>query len=142
MTRDIRTLMREEAEVRLGSCMHDTQGSVAAKLLTTRGIILETYDGVCMPVPEEHKLAILDFEHRFNALVYYVMYAHSVDFGDTITLLYVSNRQEEWEYERKYLKEGHPFAYIVNLANPVLSERRSVSLAQRKYSVLERASNV
>ena len=142
MTRDARTLMQEEAEFRLSSCMHDTQGSIATKLLNTRGIILETYDGVCMPVPEEHKSAIADFENRFNALVYYVMFDHSVDFGDTISLLYVSNRQEEWEYERKYLKEGHPFAYIVNLANPVLSERRSVSLIQRKYSVLERVSNV
>ena len=139
MTRDKKVLMQEEAEFRLNSCMYDAQGALAAKLLNTRGVVVEAYNGVCIAVPEEHKPIIEDFENRFNALVYYAMYDHSVDFGDTISLLYVSDRQSEWEYERKYLKEGHPFAYVVNLANSVLSGMRPVSLVQHTYYILERA---
>lgn len=34
--------------------------------------------------------------------------------GQLLTLLYVSHNEEEWEDDRKELKEGYPFVYVWN----------------------------
>lgn len=54
------------------------------------------------------------FETKYNCLVYYGMYSKT-SFGELLTLLYVSDEMELWDFERENLNNGCAFAYVWNL---------------------------
>lgn len=76
---------------------------------------------------EEYENAIKQFEKEHNALVYHSILTHTT-FGTILTLLYVSENQEEWQEDREQLNEELPFAYCVNLEDDNCSEFGGVQI--------------
>lgn len=70
---------------------------------------------------KEYKNAIKKFEKEHNALVYHAILTRTV-FGTILTLLYVSEHQDEWLGDRKELYNGVPLAYCINLEDDTCSE--------------------
>lgn len=82
--------------------------------------------------------SILDFECTRNCIVYATIYNEFKEIGNHLTLLYVSyENRDEWEAEKKDLKDMKPIAYVVNLTYPELSEYGTVVLRSHD-GVLER----
>lgn len=81
---------------------------------------------------------IFDFERTRNCIVYATIYNEFKEIGNHLTLLYVSyGNQDEWEAEKKDLKDMKPIAYVMNLTYPELSEYGTVVLRSHD-GVLER----
>ena len=74
---------------------------------------------------DEQKEIVLDFEAEHDALVYHVIHDFT-GFGELLTFFYVSDDDEEWEYDRADLKEGYACAYVKNLTDDMCSEFGSV----------------
>lgn len=68
-----------------------------------------------------------NFEKENNCLVYYGIYSNS-NIGKILSLLYVSNYEEEWELDRSDLKEGFPLAYVYNMTYEPDSEFGSIGI--------------
>lgn len=79
--------------------------------------------------------AVKRFEAEHNAVVYFATYDH-MEFGDCLSMLYVSNYPEEWQQDRDELKDGYPFAYVENLDAPDCSEFGSIGIAPRMGSII------
>ena len=70
---------------------------------------------------------IQKFEETYNAVVYHVQLSH-LTFGDCYAFFYVSDYEDEWEYERAGLKEGFPIVYVWNATDPACSEFGSIGI--------------
>ena len=74
---------------------------------------------------DEQKEIVSEFEQEYYALVYHVIH-NFTEFGELLTFFYVSDDDEEWEYDRADLKEGYACAYVKNLTDDICSEFGSV----------------
>lgn len=70
---------------------------------------------------------IRDVEERYNIVVYHAIHDYT-DFGEILTLMYVSDDEEEWEMDRDDLTNGYPCAYVINLDDDYCSEFGSVQV--------------
>lgn len=77
-----------------------------------------------IPLVGNAKIAVLDkkrleivenFQKRYNSLVY-----HAIESYGMFALLYVSDDEESWEYER--LEDNYISAYVYNINHPECSE--------------------
>lgn len=75
------------------------------------------------------KTLVERFEKFNDALVYYTILSHT-SIGRLLSILYVSNEKEEWEDDRKILKEHTPLAYVCNFDEPDCSEFGYIKIAQ------------
>lgn len=76
---------------------------------------------------DEEKEMVRKFEEEHNALVYMVVRAFT-QFGKMDSLLYVSDWQEEWEYENEDLRDGYAMSYTINHDMPDCSEFGSIAV--------------
>lgn len=76
---------------------------------------------------EEIDQAITKFEEEFTAIVYHVNFFNS-NFGKLYSFFYVSQHKEEWEMDRKDLKEGYPIVYVYNKDDEYCSELGSIGI--------------
>lgn len=74
---------------------------------------------------DEQKEIVSEFEQEYDALVYHVIH-NFTEFGELLTFFYVSDDDEEWEYDRADLKEGYACTYVKNLTDDMCSEFGSV----------------
>lgn len=74
----------------------------------------EFFDGVLYWVSNkpEFEQVIKDFEKDYDYLVYHAQLVHT-EFGDWLTLLFVSRYEEEWEEQREYLKKGEDYSCVI-----------------------------
>lgn len=75
----------------------------------------------------EQQEMVDEFEREHNAVVYHIIH-NFTQFGELYTLLYVSEDEEEWGYDRDDLKEGYPIAYVKNATDDWCSEFGSVGI--------------
>lgn len=61
----------------------------------------------------EFKVIKEQFEEQYECLVYYGVLT-TTEHGQYLSLLHVSHHEEEWEDDRRELKDGYPFAYVWN----------------------------
>ena len=73
---------------------------------------------------------VKDFEEKFNGLVYHVIHTYT-NFGELYNLLYVSDTIEEWEIERKDMKDGYVFVWCENISEPLFSEFGTIGVGNR-----------
>lgn len=76
---------------------------------------------------DKWKEIISKFEKEYDALVYHVIYSHT-NLGDMLSLLYVSDDEDEWGMDREAIAEGFSYAYVENLDDPFLSEIGSIGI--------------
>lgn len=79
---------------------------------------------------DEQKEIVSDFEAEYDALVYHVIH-NFTELGEMLTIFYVSDDEEEWEYDRADLKDGYACAYVKNLTDDMCSEFGSVCFRQQ-----------
>ena len=64
---------------------------------------------------------INEFEKSHNALVYHCQLTH-LEFGDVLSLFFVSEYEDEWEQDNDDIKEGQALVYAANLDDDMFSE--------------------
>ena len=74
--------------------------------------------------PEWEK-QVEEFEAEYNALVYHAVHSYTT-FGECLSLLYVSDYPDEWEYDNEDIKDGYVMTYTINLDYPDCSEFGSI----------------
>ena len=79
---------------------------------------------------DEQKEYVSEFETEHDALVYHVIHNYT-EFGELLTYFYVSDHEEEWEYDRADLKDGYACAYVKNLDEDAFSEFGSVAFKEQ-----------
>lgn len=87
---------------------------------------------------EEWKKIISDFEKNYNAIVYHVIFSRTT-FGNMLSLLYVSEHEDEWESDMSDLADGYSYAYVANLDDNDLSEIGSICISPRFGGVVRTA---
>lgn len=104
----------------------------AIRLYETKGVVMmsESLLGTLFFLDESIKKEVEYFEKSENALVYAVIHTPS-SFGDLYSLLYVSDYEENWDYDNLYIKDGTPYAYVVNTDDPMLSETGIIGVVSR-----------
>lgn len=81
--------------------------------------------------------AINNFEKKYNALVYHIIYT-CTSFGELYTMLYVSEYTSDWENDRNDLKNSSCYAYVWNKSDKVLSEIGLVGVEKVNSCLLNR----
>ena len=79
---------------------------------------------------DEQKQYVSEFETEHGALVYHVIHNYT-EFGELLTYFYVSDHEDEWEYDRADLKDGYACAYVKNLDEDAFSEFGSIAFKQQ-----------
>ena len=64
---------------------------------------------------EEFVAKVKEIEQQHNIYVYHCIFSHT-NFGDLLTMLFVSNDQDFWEFEREQLKDGYAGVYVWNMS--------------------------
>lgn len=81
--------------------------------------------GYIYTLSDEHMKLIQDWEKETNNLVYHVIH-NFTNFGELLTILYVSQYTEEWEMDRADIENSiypvTPLAYVMNLTDEFCSE--------------------
>lgn len=82
----------------------------------------QALDGILYWVSNEPEYvkAIEEFEKEYG-VVYHATLSHT-NFGDLLSLFYVSKHKQEWAKDNADLEEGYTFAYVVNLTDDTCSE--------------------
>ena len=79
---------------------------------------------------EELTAKVKAFEEEYNALVYHVIHTFT-GFGELYSFLYVSDHQDEWEYDNEDIKENYTMAYVWNKDDEWCSEFGSIAVRQK-----------
>lgn len=123
-----RTIQKQEAIHRMK--MLNLHGNVLREFEQENRLNMSEYGGFLYWLHSDQQAIVDEFEAEWDALVYHVIHSYT-SIGEMLTLLYVSNYPEEWEYDRLDLAEGYPLAYVKNLDDPYLSEIGSVGIECR-----------
>lgn len=76
--------------------------------------------------PEWEK-KIKEFEKKNNALVYHAIHSYT-ELGELLDLLYVSDNEEEWEYDLEDLENWCALSYCINLTDDMCSEYGTIAI--------------
>lgn len=76
--------------------------------------------------PEWEKM-VKEFEEKNNALVYHVIHSYT-ELGELLDLLYVSDNEEEWEYDLEDLENWCALSYCINLTDDMCSEYGTIAI--------------
>lgn len=68
---------------------------------------------------------VREFEEKYNALVYHAVHSYT-EFGELLSLLYVSDYEEEWPIDHEDIPYGVVMTYTINLDEPMFSEFGSI----------------
>ena len=83
------------------------------KCFEQEGIVSESAPplGTCSQLEGEQLERVRKFEEKYNAVVYHVIHSFT-NIGELESYLFVSDRPDEWETDRKDLKSGQPLVKI------------------------------
>lgn len=77
-------------------------------------------------------------ERKHNILVYHCQLTHT-EFGDLLSLLYVSADEDNWEYERQDIQNGITYCYVANLDCEYDSDWGTIGITPSQGGVLRTA---
>lgn len=86
-----------------------------------------SYRGVTQPIPVELIDQLKQLEEKHSIMFYHITRTDA-EFGVCYECYYVSNEEDEWEYEIEDVKRLHPFAYVINTSEPMFSEFGMVAI--------------
>ena len=96
------------------------------------------HGGILYWVEGETEKKIREWEEKTGNLVYHVIHDYT-EFGELLSLLYVSQYEDEWEMERDDLVDGYPLAYVMNLTDDWCSEYGSIGIRPQWGGVVRTA---
>ena len=64
----------------------------------------EGKNGILYWLSDKEQEKVKEYEEKWNVLVYHVIKTYTLDLGILYDLLYITNKKEYWEDERKRLK--------------------------------------
>jgi hypothetical protein len=96
----------------------------------------KVFDGILYWISNEDSFVnIVDtFEKEHNALVYHAQLSHT-EFGDMLSLLYVSKNEKEWKLDLEDLEQSKAIAYVVNIDAGDLSEFGTIGISPKNGGV-------
>lgn len=75
---------------------------------------------------DEQKELVKEFEAEYNGLVYLVNRCNT-EFGELLSLFYVSDHEEEWDMDNEDIESGYAMVYCINIDCPDFSEFGSIA---------------
>lgn len=72
---------------------------------------------------------VKEFEEEYDALVYHVIHTYT-KFGELYNFLYVSDYEEEWEFDNEDIKSGYAVAYVWNKSDEWCSEIGGIAVRE------------
>lgn len=87
---------------------------------------------------EKYVEIVKKFESKTKSLVYHCQLTH-LEFGDCLSLLFVSANEEDWPTENELLKQGVAFAWVENLDDEWCSEMGSIGIKPSMGGVVRTA---
>ena len=108
------------------------------KLLNLHGNVIKEFEkegivnlsengGLLYWLNSEQQTIVNEFEQKHNALVYHVIHTLT-EFGEMYALLYVSEYEDEWSYDKDDIQCGYPLAYVKNVDDDFCSEFGSIGI--------------
>ena len=94
--------------------------------------------GILYWVEGETEKKIREWEEKTGNLVYHVIHDYT-EFGELLSLLYVSTYEEEWETDREDIQDGYALAYVMNLTDDWCSEYGSIGIRPQWGGVVRTA---
>ena len=117
---DLRVLQKQEARKRLDILekVYNLHPNVLTEYNQDETIyysesINKLYSGVLYWLDNKSEFvdAVKEIENKCNIFVYHCILNHT-EFGDWLSMLYVSDTPDNWQDEKLELKSGTPFAYV------------------------------
>ena len=126
-----------------------TEALKRMKLLNLHENVIDDFKEIALLNQSEHggilywgegemEKKIREWEEKTGNLVYHVIHDYT-EFGELLSLLYVSQYEEEWEMERDDLEDGYPIAYVMNLTDDWCSEYGSIGIRPQWGGVVRTA---
>lgn len=94
--------------------------------------------GILYWVEGEMEKKIREWEEKTGNLVYHVIHDYT-EFGELLSLLYVSQYEDEWETDREDIQDGYALAYVMNLTDDWCSEYGSIGIRPQWGGVVRTA---
>ena len=94
--------------------------------------------GILYWVEGEMERKIREWEEKTGNLVYHVIHDYT-EFGELLSLLYVSQYEDEWETDREDIQDGYALAYVMNLTDDWCSEYGSIGIRPQWGGVVRTA---
>jgi len=76
---------------------------------------------------ESQQKIVNEFEKEYNAVVYHIIHSFT-EFGELLSMLYVSDYEEEWENDNNDIRDGYALSYVKNLTDDFCSEFGSIGV--------------
>jgi len=90
-------------------------------------INLSEHGGILYWLNEDQMQYVKAFEEKYNSVVYHVIH-NITEFGELLAFLYVSDSEEEWDYDKDDIKNGYACAYVKNIDDDMCSEFGSIGI--------------
>lgn len=83
--------------------------------------------GMLYWLTDEEKALVEEFEEKHNYVVYHIIHNYS-EFGEMLSLLYVTQDENEWDYDKDDIRHGTALAYVINLECDDFSEFGTIGI--------------
>ena len=90
-------------------------------------INVSEHGGILFWLDDEQQAMVKRFEEKYNAVVYHVIHNYT-EFGELYSLLYVSQHENEWDYDKDDIKHNIALCYVVNKNEENFSEFGSIGI--------------
>ena len=100
--------------------------------------LLQSIHSFLFELEPDNKDKIRKWERKTGNIVYHVI-NNTFEFGECLSLLYVSKYEEEWSDDKEILKEGYPIVFVMNLDNDDFSEYGSIGIKESMGGLLRTA---
>ena len=90
-------------------------------------INVSEHGGILFWLDDEQQEMVKRFEEKYNSVVYHVIHNYT-EFGELYSLLYVSQHENEWDYDKDDIKHNLALCYVVNRDEENFSEFGSIGI--------------
>ena len=90
-------------------------------------INVSEHGGILFWLDDEQQEMVKRFEEKYNTVVYHVIHNYT-EFGELYSLLYVSQHETEWGYDKDDIKHNIALCYVVNKDEENFSEFGSIGI--------------
>ena len=98
-------------------------------------INVSEHGGILFWLDNEQQEMVKRFEEKYNAVVYHVIHNYT-EFGELYSLLYVSQHENEWDYDKDDIKHNIALCYVVNKDEENFSEFGSIGIKPQYGGVI------